>query len=343
MVNPEPQDGVTEESWAEARKIAGLVSNVSALFSTAIRFLRKDTEAKLPSMSQSSRYAVQRLLNSESFKAPVYYAALTFKPEAVHNAPHLTPRALAELLSPVELANMIGLLYLYRRIQKGCDPTEWSELTKLIHLHGEMGGHLGVAMKNIGLGHGLLLGTIRHLSMGLFLGMDKKAFTQYRRGMKIAKRDFDLDLERKNWGCTHLEVASILIQSLGLGGEHSKAITSGLLLTGIPDKQLDIDSYRMRIGWAWIRSLIETGAPPNITHRGDFYPLKAELERLTSTAERVINGISTHHFFAKGKEDISPSLTPKLYEGVTPEAHPEEIPSEVARELGDANLELEEL
>lgn len=335
----------SEASWAEARKIAGLVSNISALFSTAIRFLRKDAEAKLPTMSRVSGYAVERLLSSDSFKAPTYYAAVTFKPDVVTQSEYLSPRALAEAFSPAELANLIGLLYLYRRIQKGCDESEWSEISKLIHTHAQMGGYLGLSMKNVGLANGLLLGTIRYLSLGLFAGIEKKAFTQYRRNLKIQKKDFDLAEERKIWGCTHIEVASILAQSLGLGGDVAKALTTGLLLVGIPDKEIDTDAFRMRISWMWIRSLLLSGNPPEITHRGDFYPLKAELAQLIERAYDLRTNGCAHPFYAKGKDDLSPALTPVLFKGS--EAHqelpPEEIPSEVAKELGDAPLEVEEI
>jgi hypothetical protein len=345
MTIVETESGTSEESWTEARKVASLVSNVSALFSTAIRFLRKDAEAKLPTMSRTSGYAVERLLSSASFKAPTYYAALTFKPEALASADYISPRALAEIFSPSELANIIGLLYLYRRIQKGCDETEWGELSKLIHTHAQLGGHLGSSMKNIGLSHGLMLGTIRYLSLGLFAGLEKKAFSQYRRNLKIQKKDFDLAEERRIWGCTHLEVGSILIQSLGLGGDVSKALITGLLMLGIPDKQLDLDAYRMRISWIWIRSLLLNGNPPDIAHRGDFYPLKDDLAKLVERAYDLrTNGVA-HPFYAKGKEDLSPSLTPVLFkasEGHS-ETPSEEIPSEVAKEIGDASLEVEEI
>ncbi|NDC37020.1 MAG: hypothetical protein EBZ48_03090 [Proteobacteria bacterium] len=345
MTAVETESSTTEESWTEARKIAGLVSNVSALFSTAIRFLRKDAEAKLPTMSRSSGYAVERLLSSASFKAPTYYAALTFKPEAILNATFISPRQLAEIFAPAELANLIGLLYLYRRIQKGVDESEWSEIAKLVHTHGQMGGQLGVSMKNIGLANGLLLGTVRHLSLGLFAGIQKKAFSQYRRNLKIQKRDFDLAEERKIWGCTHLEVGSILVQSLGLGGDTAKALTNGLLMLGIADKQLDTDSYRMRIGWMWIRSLLLNGSPPDITHRGDFYPMKAELAKLTEQANELRTNGYRHPFYAKGKEDLSPELTPALFKDSTAihEISQEEIPSEVAKELGDVSLEVEDI
>ena len=343
-------DGSSYETWEQARKYSSLVGNVSSLFSTAIRFLRKDAESPSKALSQTSKFCLQRLLNSDSFKAPVYYAALTFKPDAVKEATYLSPVGLASLFTPDELAHLIGSLYLYRRIQKGCDENEWSELSRNMHLHAELAGHVGVAMPNISLGWGMLLGSIRHLSCGLFLGVDQKKYVQYRRNQKIKKQTFDLTEEITTFGCSHLHIASLLVQSLGLGSAIPKAINTGLL-TSTSDDSVDADGYRMRIAWVWTEALKATGQPSNITHKGAYYPKKQELEVLLARAAQLKEEGSRWLFLKKGKEDISPEKTPCLFQAAGPGAGAkpaaaeavEAVEKEVLDQFSTTSVESEEI
>jgi hypothetical protein len=50
-----------------------------------------------------------------------------------------------------------------------------------------------------------------------------------------------------------------------------------------------------------------------MTHRGDFYPLKPELAEMVERAESLRDRGSVTKWLFKGKEDISPELTPKLF------------------------------
>ncbi len=332
------------ESWEEARKVSSLVSNVSSLFSTAIRFLKKDAESGAKTLSASSKYCLSRLVSANSFKAPVYFAAMTFQPESINQNGYVSPTDLASTFSPDEMATVVALLYLYRRIQKSCDEAEWNELSKQLHLHAELAGYIGRAIPNIGLSRGLILGSIRHLSLGLFLSVHKKSFVQYRRSLKIKKISFDLAEESSIWRCNHLQVASLLVQSLGLGGNLSKSITTGLLVTGLSDSEIDDEAYKMRILWTWVESLKRTGQPPQITHRGSYYPLKQDLDRLLSCVQTMKQNGPSCLFFAKGKDDISPTATPCLYK---PEERPDDFINEndeyvMDEEMEDEDVPLEE-
>ena len=301
------------DAWNEARRIGKLVGNVSSLFSTAIRFLKKDAEAGLKTISPSTRFCLQRLMNSRSVKAPIYNAALCFRPEGLEGHAYISSDVLMAAFAPEEMATLLGLLYLYRRIQRTADEEEWKGLASQIHVPAELGGQIGRAIPNIGLGWGLLASSIRYLAWGLFLVANQKGYIQYRRHLKIHGVPFDIAQEEKTWGCNHMEVASILIGAVSLGTSVSSALLKGCPPSTIAEKDLDRDALRMRLAGVWLNALKDTGAQPQITHRGEFYPLRPELERLLQRTESIRKDGCKIPFFAKGKDDISPILTPTLY------------------------------
>lgn len=308
-------EGLSAESWEQAKKYAAVIGNVSSLFSSCIRFLMKDAAAGQKTLSSASKYSLGRLLSSPSFKAPIYFAAKAFKGEELAKHSKISPEELAALFSPDELAHLVGMLYVYRRLQRLVPDDEWKEISKLLHVHAQLGGYVGQALPRIGLSWGLLLGTIRHLSWGLFVVADKKVFTAYRRQTKIKKVTFDIVEETRIWGCNHLQVGSLVIQQLGLGTAIPQAINLGLLAENTPDDVVDDEGYRARILWIWIESLKATGMQPSITHKGAYYPVKAAAEKLEGLAAPIVSDGDAVEFYRVNKDDITPATAPHLFDG----------------------------
>ncbi len=308
-------EGLSAESWEQAKKYAAVIGNVSSLFSSCIRFLMKDAAAGQTTLSTASKYSLGRLLSSPSFKAPIYFAAKAFKGEELAKRSKLTPEELASLFSPDELAHLVGMLYVYRRLQRLVPEDEWNEVSKLLHIHAQLGGYVGQALPRIGLSWGLLLGTIRHLSWGLFVVADKKVFTAYRRQTRIKKVTFDIPEETRIWGCNHLQVGSLVIQQLGLGTAIPQAINLGLLAEDTPDDVVADEGYRARILWIWIEALKATGSRPDITHKGAYYPVQAAADKLEELAAPIISDGVPVEFYQVNKEDLTATSAPHLFDG----------------------------
>lgn len=325
-------EGLSAQSWDQAKQYSAVIGNVSSLFSSCIRFLMKDAASGQKVLSSASRYSLGRLLSSPSFKAPIYFAAKVFKGEELSKTTKLTPEELAALFAPDELAHLVGLLYVYRRLQRIVPEDEWKEISRLVHVHAQLGGYVGQALPRIGLSWGLMLGTIRHLSWGPFVVADKKVFTNYRRGIKIKKKTFDLTEEIKIWGCTHLQVASLVIQQLGLGTTIPQAINLGLMSENTSDDVVADEGYRARILWIWIESLKASGKQPDMTHKGAYYPVKAAAEKLENLAAPVISDGPTVEFYRSSKDDITPATAPHLF---APGEQAEVVDAEVQAEIRD--------
>jgi len=328
-------EGLSAESWEQAKKYSAVIGNVSSLFSSCIRFLMKDAAAGQKIISSTSKYALARLLSSPSFKAPIYFAAKAFKSEQLAQTAKLTPEQLAALFAPDELAHLVGLIYVYRRLQRIVPEEEWKEISRLVHTHGQLGGYVGQALPRIGLSWGLLLGSIRHLSWGPFVVADKKVFTGYRRTNKISKKTFDVQEETRIWGCNHLQVASLVIQQLGLGTAIPQAINLGLLSENQNSDQMPDEGYRGIILWTWIESLKASGKIPDMTHKGAYYPVAAAAEKLENLAAPIVADGVPVDFFRVSKDDITAASAPHLFDGAATQG--DAVDAEVQAEI--KNLE----
>lgn len=318
----------TAQSWEEAKNLAALIGQLPASFASCIHFLRLDSEQRNGELGTSSSFELTRLLKSASLLSPLYFAARTYFPESVKKAPTLNTRTLISLFRADELAMFLTLLYLQRRIKRGCDTDEWKYIENSLVPSVDLGGALGQAMPTIGMSLGMALGGIRHLTLGLFLGVKKEGFIKYRRELKSKNIFFDIEQEEVLFGCNHLQVSGFLFQSLGIGAEIGSAISAGLdpTLTEAKDKALAV-----KIGAVWLESLIRHGTPPDIAHRVQFYPKKEDLDWLTDFARKLRDSGSENRWILRGKDDISPQKTPALFStAASAPATPEEIAPDIA-------------
>ncbi|MBX7137976.1 MAG: hypothetical protein K1X83_08335 [Oligoflexia bacterium] len=352
--------GYSPESWEEARRIASQIGPVPSSFTSCIHFLKKDFEAT-GLMGPRSKFALNRLLRSDIFRAPMYYGTCTFFHEEMEHYEHVDAPVFAELMGLDGVIVATSLLYLYKRLKRNSDQTEWAHLAKNILLDAELGGHLGRAIPAIGFTLGLMVGGIRQVSLGTFLGVDKKNFTAYRRKTKGA---FDMTTEVAHWGCNHAQVGSLLLQAVGMGVSQVDGLITGLDPSITNADSLAPDALKVRLVSIWIEALRTTGAPPDMVHNSKYYPLKKDLDRLLAKVEETRLHGTAFGWLERGKEDVTPEKTPQLYsafelkraladiaqkaDGVATATSnsEEEIPDEVLEEMTAeeiAKLESEEL
>lgn len=300
------------ESWEKAKKYAGVVGGMPALFSNAVRTLLTAHKAGETELTPAASFHYNRLLNSASVLSPLYYATKFFRPEELRKHPVLKPVGFTQIFTLEELAGLLALLYLFRRVRKGCDPEEWDKLQTPLNRYMAIGGHLGTAIPNLGMMNGIVFSAFRYIGLGIFLGCDKKNFVKYRRFLRTNKRFFDTEEEYRVWECTHIHIGSILIQTSGLGVDLANGFTQGL---SEPDKELPPDSYgyRTRLAMLWIETLLTTGKVPDMTHLGQYYPLRDALDAMLDRVENARQDARAYVWLTKGKDDISPDVTPELF------------------------------
>lgn len=332
------------QSWEQARKIAALIGHTPSTFFSCIRFLRNDFENHNNELSKAGRDTLYTLLRSASFKAPLYYCALTFRPQAISSLAYISPAALMTVFKPDELSVIIALLYLCRRVRKLCAAEEWQFISQLLCVHADLGGIVGRFIPTIGFANGIMAGAVRHVASALFDAIDKKEFPNYRRLMKRTGRYFDQQEEFKKWGCTHSQIASLLTQALGLGPVVGNAVGRGLSPVAASTDGSVKDALSIQMAVQWIDALHSTGKPPLVVNDARFYPLAESLEPMLTEAGRVKDNGSPHSWLLRGKSDISPETTPALFHPVkeAPVAA-QEVPPPPEGVINEISKDIEEL
>jgi len=306
------QDRDSTDAWQAGRKYAFLYGEVPTSFSTLIRSLLSDQE-RGTEFSSGSEWQMLRLLQTESMKAPFYFALKTFFPESVENLRGWTLKEFVQVFEPRDAAAFLGLLYLYRRARRLCNAEEFERITEGFHAHLDVGGHVGVAIPNIGFGFGILSLGLPVLARAAFLSHDVKGFTAYRRQCKISKIPHDLEYEYERWGCTHIQIASSLAIAVGFSANAAGALAQGLARDTLSVEKKDRLAYATRICRLWVNALSEGGNEPDIVHNGNFYPTQAALERLLSRCEEIRQNGSGYRWLEKGKDSINREEMPELF------------------------------
>jgi len=329
----------TPESWEAARRYAALLGTVPASFQTTIRTLRSEHAAGSKSVTQASSFNVGRLVKSQSVKAALYFATRTYHAETIQSKPLLTDRDLINLYQPGDLAALFAVLYVYRKAQRVCSNEEWQFITKTLHDQTDLAAFIGAAIPRIGLSLGLIVGAMLPLGFAFIAKLKEKEYREYRRLLKSKGITADLGEEQQRFGCTAVQVASILVQATGFGIPYSDALTRGITTFDIYDKALEGDALAVKTLHVWVESMQASGAAPDLRHRGEFYPLKEVLDRLVSQVEKVRGNGSLFRWLDKNKDDIAPDKTPQLFPkgaepATTPTAESPEADEEVIKELG---------
>lgn len=312
----------TPESWLKAKKYSAVFGEVPSSFSSAIRTLIADQTKLGGTLSSGAAFLVSRLLIGPSMKAPFYYATLTYHSEQLSNAAHVNTKKLASMFPPYDIAVIVGLLYLFRRAKKFCESQEnqWAFLVPPLLRDIDLGGMVGEAIPKIGRGSGMIVGALPGIALGAMIAADKNGAKEYIRFLKAEKKSFDPDWEMEKWGCTTIQVGSLLMQGVGFGIEFANSMSLGFTPGTTLDEGRAPEVYRAYITQVWIKALAETGDVPDITHSGNYYPLKVALGKLLYEANNIKEKGSKFSWITKNKDDISPEATPQLFEESVREA-----------------------
>jgi hypothetical protein len=145
-----------------------------------------------------------------------------------------------------------------------------------------------------------------------------------------------------------MHVCCSLLQKFGFGIPWANSIMSvysNLLNPPSPitkSEKLDSISLKLLAANIWMKSLKENNAVPNFKIPAEFYPTTANSHRLLYLSDNLNRNGSKYSWIARTKQDISPTLTPQLYqEYLSESASTEEItnfcgqhlPEEIASEL----------
>jgi hypothetical protein len=343
-----------EDPWVIAQNKVEALGPIPPVFSLAIRALMVDhSRDKGDVISQASHLLVSRLMLSPTMKAIIYHAVLTYHQDAVSNLPFITSWDLVRFFKPGDLASIIGATYFYAKIAGQLDSESIAILNEQISVDTDLGGHIGYCIPEISAGTGIFLGTFIILSQIL---ASNNSHIYKRQSMQLYLDELlslTPDEQQSEFGVSGLHVATAMLQKLGFGmtwtngliGVYSKLFENITSFDKL--ENLDVLGQKLLAGNIWMKCLRETNSAPNFKMPVEFYPNKAELHKLLYLSDSISRKGSKHNWLRRNRKDISPTLTPQLYQEYLIETAPSEelkrfcgqnMPDDIASDLLNVDL-----
>ncbi len=304
-------------SWSTASNLIKDAIHFSSTFTTTIRLLKQNEIENLSNgsnprkLNENARFSVLRLFKASSIKAPLYYLTSTYNSDLIEKKNSITAEDLVSFYKIDELSAILALVYVFNSLRKVSDKEEWQRYSKYINESVELGGYFGINIPDIGFANSLLFTGMRYLAPAVFMALSPKVFKNYRRDLKLKKIAFDLNMEYDLFGCTHVDVATQLIQSIGFGVNISTDFYKSLMTP--VNKQLDSKSNIIRVLLIWVEYLALGKKPPVVNGENEITMDDSVMDRLSLLNKQIQESGSSFSWLSKGKSSIAKELTPKLY------------------------------
>jgi hypothetical protein len=298
---------MSAQSWEYTRGYAGVFGTAPAPFVTTIRTLLSEESSGATQPAASTLYQLLRLVKSPSLFAPFYFAASTFMPTVISGTCRTPEASVLKAFSSFEIASLLGVIYLWRRAQALCDADELKCLEEPLIEEVNLGFLVGRAIPCIGAGLCVLQAAAPILGLAAFLRHDANGFKEHRRLLKKQNQRWDCDLEMQRWGCTRVQIGSVLAQSLGYGIKRANALTNGLigLTQGSSGDDMELTSD-VKMAALWCESIRTTRKAPEVALAAKYYPTYAALQDALGTLDTLQRDPSQACWLQKGREDLPP-------------------------------------
>lgn len=305
--------------WQKAKKVVGRIGGVPNSFSSCVFTLMGAEEKNNNEYTSAARGITSLLLRGHSVLGPLYFATKSIFKDEIEGQEAVGLSDFLKLYKPSDLAGMLGLLYYYKRIAQLCPDEVFQELAPTIQRDVTVAAHLGRAIERIGIGRAVLAAGLPRLATLLFLVKDPnkerrgQAYQNYLRHCEKENVLFDLKKEIELWGCTHTDIAGNMLQAgrYGLGFAHT--FSDAMARVG-EIKTAGTDLLQFSLVPLWVRAYVETGKPPEITHKGGFYPMQVDLDRLDKRVPGIKDiGAAETGWLEKGKGSVSREATPQIF------------------------------
>lgn len=312
-----------EKCWDVANNYVNRVGKIAPNFASAIRAITmselKHGTARHPQAQKACHdYVLPWLKRSPSLKAVFYFAAESMYEEELDKCQSLTLSKLLDIFYPGEVAAILGLVYLSKRLEKISDPTEWQRTTTLLQIQMELGSFVGENIPIIGAGTGMLIGGMRTLGYAVLSLVDLEKFKLYRRSIKQHGELFDLDYEVNHWGCNHLHIASLLVQSLGFGLQAGLGLGLGMAYKTVESPKswflsLDEETQCWQVALSWAEALHTQEDLPGFVPEGhELYLDLGREKELKKSANAILAKGSTFNWTERSREDLTEEVYIRL-------------------------------
>lgn len=317
------------ESWKAAKAYADTIGYVPIVFSTTVRFLVTDSFKCNDELRPVVKYQVSRLLRSDSLKSMIYHASKVLHHDKLKVRDNFNIGDLVNFYTPFDLASLIGIFVLFKKVRKLCPEAAWPQVLENMREESRRSAAIGLSIPAIGIGIGFLVGTLRHLAMVPMIKHDPGSYNKYRRAVARKGVMFDDHLEVEMWGATSMQVASIILSSLGFGAKVADSFVMGmnpkLRVQNSGDEHF---AYRVGMAKLWRNSVLREGKiQPDMNIPGEYYPLETAQERYKTTVAMCTEDLP--HWMERTAADIGAVQSPELFSEAEEEGE-YEVPEELS-------------
>jgi hypothetical protein len=156
---------------------------------------------------------------------------------------------------------------------------------------------------------------MRYLAFAPFLISDGKAFAQYRRHLRTKDLPFDLSREIELWGCTNIQVAALLMESVGF----NKTLAMQFVAAAEGDGSIRPDArygVPFRFAEALLEAYMERGEMPDTLPASTGVAMtltKDERMNLLTELGKVVGSTERIEWLSKRSSSINPESSPELF------------------------------
>ncbi len=302
---------VNDESWAVALACAKRIGYVPTAFSQAIRLLVSDHLTNNKQIRAVTKYQVARVFRGPSFKATIYFASRQLAAEYLEHNKSVSIGDLVALYSPLDLAAFITCFFLNRRLKKITPEATWNVIGPKFLRDASIGALVGVAIPRLGYAPGLLIGSLKNLSLVLMTGEDRSKYSTYIRKLEAEKKLSDDDLERELWRTTSSQVSSMILTHLGFKSEIGETIAAAMNTKTPTDdiENLTIQSYRL--AYLWSETFIFGRQQPLERLDGKYFPFEKDRAIAELQIVEVKSGEKT--WLERCQADLTKEHAPHLF------------------------------
>jgi hypothetical protein len=316
LQSPDKAKFEDELSWLQAQAYASQIGRMPNFFSAAVRLLVADHQKNERALRPVTKYLVSQALRGKKILSMLYYATLQLKPKELEGRKNIRLGELINLYEPYDIAVLYGIYLIYRRALKALD-LDHARIRKILpHLQEEvqLGGIIGAAIPRIGIGNGVLAGTLHQLAILMISGKCPTAVAEYHQQLHKQHKRIDLQNEVERFGCTSLQVGAVLLTKIGFPRSFIETYLGAL------DPELGMGDttgmlHQIRYGKLWINGLVEKKDQPTDVIPGDYYPLLEANNWMLDEAANIEMGNTA--WIERDGTDISEELTPLLYNSDT--------------------------
>lgn len=271
------------------------------------------TDSKKNLLTEKSLERALTLLNIVGIRGAVYYAGLTFKGDSVMNDNNLSLDELARLFNTFDTACILSGVYWFRRCKRFAPKDIWGNIEKNAVQECELGGYLGEAIGDIGLGTGMLIGLLPQIAISLLAKYKPEEYKTYSEYIKKTGQINNLRKEQELFGTTHADIAGLMLSLTGFGPAYSSLFSDGLRFKNQEVISENKEAAKFRAAALWLESLINKKEA--LANPPEGYNLSDQEDKavLISLAEAMANEGSEFSWVAKTKEDITPDKIPSIF------------------------------